>query len=143
MTDATDKFATMMLIGQMAKEMFQARQAEFDRSNPCLDEAESSTADLLQHAMQVSFNSRMEEQKREGADYKGLDVLELRIWAPDTQCALMQIHDHLTKEYGIFPKIALSSGLVPLVPNKLYYISLVIGKMDLDEMFGDEKCEKD
>jgi hypothetical protein len=136
MADAKDELVTMMMLGQMAKEMFQARQAEFDRSNPSMNEAESQAADLVQSGMQRIFNRRLEELKKEGKDFKGMDVLELRLWAPDVQCVLMQLHDYLTEEYGLFHHIALSSGIIPLAKNKLFYISLVIRKMKDEDLFG-------
>jgi hypothetical protein len=98
-----------------------------------LNEEESTIANLLQSTMQKTFNNRMEEMKKEGADFKDMDVLELRIWAPDLKCAMMQVHDYLMKEYGVFFRVGLSSGLLPIAKDKLFYISIVVGKMRLDE----------
>lgn len=133
MVDAKDKLANMLLLGQIAKDILEKRQAAFDASNPCMTETESRVADLLQGTMKQQFDKRLEELKNEGADFKDMDVLELRIWAPDIKCAMMQTHDYLMKEYGVFFNIGLSSGLVPIAKDKLFYVSLVVGKMRLDD----------
>jgi RNA binding exosome subunit len=139
MADDRTRLETMLIIGQMAKNMFEARQAEFDRSNPHMTEDESKAADLLQHIIQEDFSRKIEKNKEEGADFNGMDLLELRIWAPDAKCALVQIHDHLTKEYGLFPHIALSSGIQMIAKDKLFFISVLVRKMAMDELIGKPK----
>jgi len=138
MGDPTKELETMMMLGQIAKTMLEARQAEFHKSNPHMNEAESKAADLLQSMVQKKFDQIIEKNKKEGFDFSGMDVLELRLWAPDAKCVLMQLHDYLMKEYGLFHHVALSSGIVMIAKDKLFFISLVIKKMSQEDLFGDK-----
>lgn len=131
MSDATDKLSTILMLGGIAKDIFDKRQAEFDKSNPTLNAAESQAADLVQHMTQRQFNRRMDEQIKAGVEYKDMDILELRLWAPDFKCAMVQLHDYLMQEYGVLFNIGLSSGIVPLAKDKLFFIAIVVGRLRL------------
>jgi hypothetical protein len=134
-----DKLETMLMIGQMAKNMFEARQAAFMKSNPYLTETESTAADLLQRFIVADFNKKVEEKKKE---LDGMDLLELRLWAPDAKCALMQLHEYITKEYGLFPVIGLTSGMAMIAKDKLFFIAIAIRKIKKEEMFGEKNGDE-
>lgn len=133
MIDSVDKLETMLALGQLAKQMFEARQAAFDRSNPYMTETESRVADMLQKVVKEEFDAKVEKNKK---DLIGMDIIELRLWAPDAKCALLQLHDYITKEFGIFTTIGLSTGLKMIAADKLFYIAVAVRKITAEEMFG-------
>ena len=139
MADATGDLETMFMLGQLAKDMLEGKQAEFNKSNPHMDEAESQAADLLQRFVQSEFAQTVEKNKKEGFDFNGMDALELRFWAPDAKCVCLQLRDYLVKEYGVFHHVALSSGLVEIAKDKLFFISLIVKKMSSADIFGKKK----
>ena len=131
MVSEKDKLVTYALLGQMMQDDIKQRQAAFDATQPALNSVESTAAEVIQAAVVRQFNARFEKLKAEGKRFENMDVLELRLWAPDSHCALMQLHQYLMDEYGVFFKLASSSGMMELIPGKLYFIVVVVGKMEL------------
>jgi hypothetical protein len=119
----------MLSLGAILSAGITRQQGEFNNTNPVLSIAESEVADTLQSATYAKFNAALNKYKKNGGDIKDADILELRIWAPNLQCAMISTHDQLMKEYGIFFSMLVSSGLQLICPGKLYYVALLIRKM--------------
>jgi len=121
----------MMVVGSLIRDALKADQNAFDKSNPCMDEAESRTADLIQKIASDEFEEKIKAiKKTQPGLLKGMETIELRLWAPHDKCALATIHHWLLDEYGIMFKIGASSGIRMLCPNKLFYITLAVRKME-------------
>jgi hypothetical protein len=138
MSDPIDKLTAHMLLGQVIKEQLDEQQAQFDKSHPTLSSLETEVADVMQGAAQKKFNRMITESECNGTDFAGMERVELRLWAPDKRCALMQVHEYMMTEFGVFNHICISTGLIPLAPCKLYFIAVVIGRADFKKMFKEE-----
>ena len=127
----SDRLTNMMVVGQLIGDALKAEQAAFDASDPHMDEVESRVADLVQKAASDEFEEKIKSTKKtQPGLLKGMDIIELRLWAPHDKCALATIHHWLLDEYGIMFKIGASSGIRMLCPNKLFYITLAVRKME-------------
>jgi hypothetical protein len=131
--DPTDELSAIVTLGNIAKSIFEERQRIFDESNPYLTDKEAIVAKVLQGVIKDRFDAKL--KKKDSKDLKGMDIIELRLWAPDVKCAMVQLWEYITKEYGLFHRIAESSGLLPIAMNKLFYIVFAIRTLEHHEMF--------
>jgi len=134
MVTEKDKLINQVTLGLLIKEGYKAKQAAFDASNPAMTATEKSAADTAQEFIKKEFENNIEKQQKEGHNFDGYDFLELRIWAPDIKCAMVQVHDQLMHDYGVFFQMIMSSGLREICRNKLFYVALLVKKMDLTEL---------
>lgn len=132
----TAGFVDMLTVGVILNASISRQQVEFDKLNPVMQKEESELATFLQAAAYYKFDMALSKYKKEGGDIAEADILELRVWAPNIHCAMMNVHDQLTKEYGIFFTILLSGGLISICPGKLFYVALLVRKMDLEKLGG-------
>lgn len=89
---------------------------------------ELDLAKTIQQFVKQRFDEAMNSEKKLENIYKGMEVIELKLKVRGKIDAGMQVHKFKIDNFGYFTKIGPSSGLVCLIPQKLYYIIFVIGK---------------
>ena len=116
-----DKLTMMMVVGGMIHDDLKKRQAEYDTfPQPTFTDAENKGMEILMGI----YRAQLDEKKVP----KGRDILELRLYAPDQQCAMMQLHDWLMKEYGVFMDLGPSTGIKLVHPSGVWYIKFAVAK---------------
>lgn len=131
-----DNLTTMMVVGGLIRDVLKGRQAEYDAlPQPKFTDAEHKGMEMLIGVHGNTFNEKKVP--------KGRDILELRVYAPDQQCAMTQLHDWLMKEYGVFMDLGPSSGLQLIHPSGVWYIKFAVAKAKWLEEKSNGKNEKE
>lgn len=124
-----------LIFGMLMVDTVKEQQREFDNRVKPLSKYQTCIADDLEAFIYKKFTSSINKENIP----TGAEELQLRLHAPNKACALLQLHDFITENFGFLPQHGPSSGLQELIPGRLYYIVLWVKKLEASDLFTPEK----